>query len=838
MSDDTSGVSWYKPGPKIVKFHQSSKRVRCLIGGRGSGKTTAIAVETLGHAWRNAGSRTYILRKTEQSNQDTTGETFDRVFRESGTAYADTGTSLFKKIEGGRQFRLPSEKAVRLYNEFLKTNPTKSQLVSWLDTVGNKWCSFIIFSGVPTSSHRASRFRGFECSLLILVEADQFDKEDVEYALACLRWTSPDKSVCDEKGYIKEMGLILDTNPPGTRHWVAKWEAEEAKLPPEKQTIQFWHIRTHENAHNLPDGYVTMLEKAYAKKPAMWKRMLEGEYADAFDGSPVFWAFSQEHCYKDLAFPKGAYLVRGWDFGTTNATVFSAYWEERGVEYWWDLYEIFAEMSDTETQCRSVWQAMKEQFPWWNDRGVVAGVLDYCDPAGAARRDVGRSITVLNSYDFFPGFRRSGLQEGIALYNRLLEKRDADNRLVYRIDTNGCPKLYEGMVGGYRYPSENEPGYGSDEPGKGPAFGNFDHICFSGETLICTRRGEVPISEVRPGVDEVLTTQGFFPVKDVWASSPASKTRQYQFSNGRGFWATDDHPVWVQEKSDWVPVVDLVYHDTVVACHTRKLSMPTSMEGCTAGIQKQSATPTESILEHPQTEAIFTGMSGKPLMGRSRSDLTSTTETGTPPITISATLSVFQLPTTSQDTSPAESGRKNRSASGMKLGNLHQSGTSPQKDGHGMPSMPERSGSPENPPHERASTAERNFSLDPQKDSQSSAPTNVSLQPDGLQESTTLSRHVFGAEPRCSSVDTAGFELQGARLVSRSSLVRIGPVWALSVDGPHEFFAGGILVKNCDAARYSKVFCLRLLQQEMQDIKGPVGMLNRPSKPNRKRRWI
>ena len=476
MSDTTNQEDWYFPGPSIREFHRSKKKVRVLIGGRGSGKTTAIAVETaLKHGLEIAGSRVYILRKTQESNKDTTGETFDQVFAKSGSAYIDTGVSLFKKIEGGRIYRIPSRKAVEKYAEFLKEREhTKSEIVQWLDSVGSRWCSHILFAGVPNSSVRSSRFRGFECSMLILVEADQFDRDDLDMAMACLRWRSSDPAMNGEGGYIKEMSMILDTNPPSPRHWIAKLEEQESKDP--ASVYQFWHIHSRENSRNLPPGYVDDLARQYRSRPALYKRMIEGQYAEAFEGNPVLWAFTQEHAHDNLPFPSGAFLVRGWDFGTTNATVWSAYWEEEGIEYWWDLLEHFATSSDTETQCRRVLEMTEKVFPFWNDRSLCAGVLDWCDPAGAARRDTGRSISVLNSYQIYPAYKRHGLQDSIALYNRLLENRDKKGKLVYRIDRQGCPMLLDALSGGYRYPADGEPGFGSDEPLKGPAGGNYDHI--------------------------------------------------------------------------------------------------------------------------------------------------------------------------------------------------------------------------------------------------------------------------------------------------------------------------------------------------------------------------
>ena len=69
-----------------------------------------------------------------------------------------------------------------------------------------------------------------------------------------------------------------------------------------------------------------------------------------------------------------------------------------------------------------------------------------------------------------------GLRDSISVYNRLLAKRDKHGKLIYRIDRNACPMLYRASFGGYRYPQVGEPGYGSDEPLKGPSGGNYDHI--------------------------------------------------------------------------------------------------------------------------------------------------------------------------------------------------------------------------------------------------------------------------------------------------------------------------------------------------------------------------
>jgi len=515
---------WYKPGKSIKEFHASKARTRVLVGGRGSGKTTAIAVEAAGHALHNAGARIYALRKTEEANLNTTLETFDQIFASMGSAYLEHETSLFRKFKSGSRYRLPTKLASRRYAEFMQTNPAKSEIKAWLDGIGTRLCGNLMFGGVPSVQYRASRFRGFECSMMILVEADQFEEEDLDLAVACLRWKGSDPETCDERGFIKDACLILDTNPPGTDHWIPKMEQEAYRN--KDNSIHFWHIKTEENAHNLPPGYVEHLKKQYARKPAMYARMVEGKYADAFEGDPVFWAFEIEHAYEKLHFPKGAYLVRGWDFGTTHAIVWSAFWEEKGHEYWWDLHEFCDTHSDVDRQCIRGLEITDTIFPFWNDRNYCSGLLDFCDVAGTQVKDTGQSVAVLQSYNIFPGYSKMGLAESLAVYNRLLQKRDDRGRYVYRIDRRGCPRLYTASLGGYRFPVKGEPGFGSGKPLKGVAGGDYDHIADASRyaKMNCLRLiKEDSAPKKRPHVGVLGKTRKYNKPRDWWGWARINK---------------------------------------------------------------------------------------------------------------------------------------------------------------------------------------------------------------------------------------------------------------------------------------------------------------------------
>jgi hypothetical protein len=497
----TEEEEWYRPGKSLQEFHDSIKFIRCVVGGRGSGKTTTVSAEALRHAWHNAGAKILALRKTEASQSDTSIDTFGLTYAAMGGLYKETELSLFRSLDQGKQIRLPSRVAVEEFEKFKQSNPSKTAVKQWLRTEGERLCAKLEFRGLPDITQAQNKLRGYECSMMIFIEADLMQRHDLDLGVACLRWKGADPETCDAKGFIKDTCIILDTNPPSPRHWIAQLEEEtlgngrELLGDPAMQAqYAFWHIPTRENAHNLPPRYVETLELQYKNNPAMYKRMLLGQYAEAFDGAPVIHKFSDStHGHDSLPWPKGAYLVRGWDFGNVNACIFSAYFMrkikvpiagtkqfvEKTYEYWWALSDLILEQSDTERQSRAVLKHTGAFYPFWNNRSICAGVLDYCDPAGAANTDKGRSIDVLNTYGVNVGYNASlrSLPTTLAICNRLMEARDEQNNPCFRIDRDRCNHLYVGLLGGYRYPKEGEVGYHPDKPIplKGPSAGNYDH---------------------------------------------------------------------------------------------------------------------------------------------------------------------------------------------------------------------------------------------------------------------------------------------------------------------------------------------------------------------------
>lgn len=483
---EVEGLKDYgQPGDSIQSFLDDPHFIRVLIGGRGSGKTNALATDIVAHLWQNAGGKAIVARETEVSQADSSIDTFWIYFNSlSSPLYSASGLGLFKSWNDGRTFRVPSKLAITQMQVDCK-GKDKQFVTKWIDEVGDKLCGYIEFRGLPDADK--GKFRGMECSYLALIEADQIAKKQFDLSLACLRWKGTDPSTCDEMGFIKDRCVVLDSNPPGTQHWIAKMEATEAQKSDSQ--MRFWHIPTSENEHNLPANYIrdTIL-LPYEGNSAMIERMLFGRYADAFDGSPVFYAYRRDrHEATGLKWPKGAKMVVPMDVGTNNYSLICSHVIFKGHAYFWALREIFLTGSDTDRQCIELLKVLSNEFPFWNRGGDICPEVLFCsDPAArnssfTKAGPTSSALKVMQSHGIYPAMKTGQrLQPTIAMVNRVFQQmhasEDGQKQIWhFKIDTERCPLLANACRGEYRYPSRDEPGYGNDQPLKGSLCNHADH---------------------------------------------------------------------------------------------------------------------------------------------------------------------------------------------------------------------------------------------------------------------------------------------------------------------------------------------------------------------------
>jgi len=85
------------------------------------------------------------------------------------------------------------------------------------------------------------------------------------------------------------------------------------------------------------------------------------------------------------------------------------------------------------------------------------------------------------------------------------------------------------------------------------------HTCFEAGTNVATEVGDVPIEDIQPGM-KVWTRNGLRCVKASGCTSQLAEVVEYEFSNGRSFWATPDHLLWTTNRG-WVPLHAVNYTD-------------------------------------------------------------------------------------------------------------------------------------------------------------------------------------------------------------------------------------------------------------------------------------
>ena len=317
------------------------------------------------------------------------------------------------------------------------------------------------------------------------------------------------------------------------------------------------------------------------------------------------------------------------------------------------------------------------------------------------------------------------------------------------------------------------------------------HRCLVAGTRVMTITGEIAIEDVQIG-DLVLTRRGYRRVTDAACTERQAEIWRLEVSDGTVLQGTADHPVWVNGRG-WVPLSRLTPSDTLMRCpRTRSSSSRAFATTATVGT---SARVGRQIVKRS------TSRSTKRRMARYRVAGTYTTRTITRSITISPILwlSVLGITCASILITLPRSDRKRRH------------GMPPKKVSPGTRSMARKPGRTETRSSAAASSAASRSDPRPIEIAIASARTSAS--PPGVEPAGWTMRRVSAPGVGLTFGSTAIRPSDVARAVARAEpgpphverLVHETPrqdVFNLTIEGEHEYFANGILTKNCDALRY------------------------------------
>ena len=293
----------YNPEPTLAKFHLDDTYFRCLIGPVGSGKSSGCVMEMLLRAHFQIPfkgvrkSRWGVVRETYPELKSTTIKTFQKWL-----PHAVCPLVYDVPIRG-------------TYNQHLSD--------------GTRVEAEFLFIALETEED-VKKLLSLDLTGIWLNEVRQLNEEVFKYARGRISRYPP----MDEGGPTWK-GIIADTNPPKTTHWIYRVFEEESHPDQFKLFRQppavFWDNETQKWEINPDAENIQWLDTDYYKSQLAGtsddyiRVMLAGEYGMTQMGKAVYPQYSEkQHVATEEILPnRGAPLILGFDFGLNPACVFA-----------------------------------------------------------------------------------------------------------------------------------------------------------------------------------------------------------------------------------------------------------------------------------------------------------------------------------------------------------------------------------------------------------------------------------------------------------------------------------------------------------------------------------
>lgn len=607
-------------------------------------------------------------------------------------------------------------------------------------------------------------------------------------------------------------GVIMDTNSPSEDHWYADLEQH----PPEGWSFyqqppallrdgpgRFKPNPLAENIGNLPNGYDYYFNSIGGKDSNWIRAYVLNEYATIRDGKPVFADDFGDgtHVAPHRLWPiKGKPVYVGLDFGLTPAAVFGQVVDGQLRI----LDELCAtRLGLTAFLSQAVLPLIAEKY--------ARHELHYVgDPSGVAAKDT-------DEKSCFQVMREHRMPVMPASTNLIEPRLEAVRHFLTRMVGKGqpafllsphCTILKNGFITGYQYDRVQVSGEARfrDIPAKN----KFSH-CFVAGTPVATSAGERPIETLRVG-DFVHTPAG--PrVVTATMSSPVCDLVELLLSDGRRLVATPDHPFYTREcgivRADELQYLSLVDESEKVPRQwLDQQSTPSKFSTESASTRSPAATTRPTTA--PTAGFTCTARCGSTTTARFWKGLLFITETMTGRITASRIWSFFPTGSTQPSTESCGQGVQRSLLTWPRYALPQAHGTLQTRAGRGTASTANAHGGGGPLSLVFARTVARLTRCLSARGKKDFAPRPVKEWPASGRASMTSTASVLSAEPL--SAPTSTLNPQRAPVVVAVKPLRLPvpvPVYDLTVDDAHCFYANRILVSNChDALQY---LCLRVL---------------------------
>ena len=417
----------YVASPTGAKFHMDNSRFREIMGPVGSGKSVTCCWEMLkrgleqepqADGWRRY--RWVVVRNTYPELKSTTIETWLSWFPE--------------EVYGKIKWDTPIRHNITIHEYKLK-------LEVW-------------FMAVDRTDER--KLLSLEMSAIWFNEA-----REIPFNIFNRATERVGRYPKKEDGGCKWSGIIMDTNPPDTDHWL--YRVFEEKKTPDGQPMKNAHMYSifhqppglienengelitnpeAENLHNLEEGYY--INQVGTKSMEELRVYAMGYYGYVGHGKPVYPEYNDELHYTvgEIEPQLGETLYLGFDFGLDPCCIIAQYIYGR-------LYlieELICHDTSIEEFCESV------LLPKLNSKYKDYTYEAVGDPSGSFRKDTDASYAFMTLSKF-------GIKATPARTNKVVTRinavkhflnKMAQGKPAFAIGT-GCPTLRKGFMGNYKF---------------------------------------------------------------------------------------------------------------------------------------------------------------------------------------------------------------------------------------------------------------------------------------------------------------------------------------------------------------------------------------------------
>jgi len=433
----------YIPYPTTLKFHQSDARVRLIMGPYGSGKSSACCAEILFRAIQMTPdqkglrrSRWAIIRNTAAELQTTALKTWLDWTSELGSSVRHVDPMLRYNYEFN-----DGNGIIQLEIMFLALDrPADSKKLKSLELTG-AWMNEACEINDTLFDHLQFRVGRYP------------SHADVEEY-----WS----------------GVILDTNPPDTSHWIY-YLFEEKSL----DDFEIYHqppgliekngkyvINTDaDNIKYLPGKGKYYLRNASGKTKEFVRVFCMGEYGIVVSGQRVYTGYNDDiHCVDEIYLDDNHPILLAWDYGTVSPACLV-------MQYVNDQLRCIKEFTCKQMTVRELYKAAVEPYLAENCADMSIEVIG--DPADTYNgreqlEELGLIVEAARTNKIDPRIN------GVA--NLLGQLVQGNPRII--IPKFGCPMLRKGFLGEYHYRRLQVVGHEryKEEPNKNHPYSDI-HDC-------------------------------------------------------------------------------------------------------------------------------------------------------------------------------------------------------------------------------------------------------------------------------------------------------------------------------------------------------------------------